>query len=185
VRFLAISVPLAARGTLLHKKGEGEVNKYIFAAKAGLLLSLVPALLLLAPATWAQDATGKIVGNVTDASGAVVAGASVTVTNLGTKIGKKAVTDNGGFYQVLQLPIGNYEVSAQATGFSQAVTRPPNALEINQTLRVDLNLEVGAANTSITIQDEARNVETENSTVGGTVTGEDGHQSGLLLRRQL
>jgi len=172
VRFLAISVPLAARGTLLHKKGEGEVNKYIFAAKAGLLLSLVPALLLLAPATWAQDATGKIVGNVTDASGAVVAGASVTVTNLGTKIGKKAVTDNGGFYQVLQLPIGNYEVSAQATGFSQAVTRPPNALEINQTLRVDLNLEVGAANTSITIQDEARNVETENSTVGGTVTGE-------------
>jgi hypothetical protein len=145
------------------------VNKLLFSATAARRLL---SLLLLAPAAWAQDATGKIAGNVTDASGALVAGAQVVVTNLATQTNKKAVTDSRGFYQVLQLPIGNYEVSAQAAGFSKAVVRPATALEINQTLRVDVSLEVGAASASITIQDQPRNVETENSTVGGTVTGQ-------------
>ena len=144
------------------------MNKLFFSATAAALL----ALLLLAPATWAQDATGKIAGNIKDATGAVISGATVTVTNLGTKISKQTVTDNRGFYQVLQLPIGNYEVSAQATGFSKAVTRPANTLEINQTLRVDMSLEVGAASASVTVEGQGGNVETENSTVGGTVTGE-------------
>jgi hypothetical protein len=144
------------------------MNKFLLStqAAAGLLL-----LSFLAPANWAQDATGKIAGNITDATGALVAGATVTVTNIGTKISKKATTDSRGFYQIFQLPIGNYEVTAQATGFSQAVARPP-ALEINETLRVDLGLEVGAATASVTVQDQPRSVETENSTVGGTVTGE-------------
>ena len=144
------------------------MNRFFFSATAawGLLF-----LLLLAPATWAQDATGKIAGNITDATGALVSGATVVVTNLGTKIAKHATSDSKGFYQILQLPIGNYEVTAQATGFSQAVSRP-GPLEINQTLRVDLSLEVGAASASITVQDQPRSVETENSTVGGTVTGE-------------
>jgi hypothetical protein len=136
--------------------------------------TVVPSIFLIllwTPAAWAQDATGKIAGNVTDASGAVVSGASVQVTNLNTKIAKQTVTNSQGFYQILQLPIGQYEVSAQATGFSKAVVRPA-PLEINQTLRVDLSLEVGAASANITIVDEARSVETENSTVGGTVTGE-------------
>jgi Carboxypeptidase regulatory-like domain/TonB-dependent Receptor Plug Domain len=144
------------------------MNKFFFSATAVAFL----ALLFLAPGTWAQDATGKIAGNVTDASGAVISGATVVVTNLGTKISKQAVTDNRGFYQVLQLPIGNYEVSAVATGFSKAVTRPATALEINQTLRVDLGLEVGTATTSVTVEGQSGNVETQNSTVGGTVTGE-------------
>ncbi len=107
-----------------------------------------------------------------DASGAVVSGATVVVTSLGTKTSKTTTTNSQGFYQVLQLPIGNYEVSAQATGFSKAIARPANALEINQTMRVDLSLEVGAATASITIQDQPRAVETQNSTVGGTVTGQ-------------
>lgn len=126
----------------------------------------------MAPASWAQDATGKIAGNITDASGAVVPGATVVVTNIDTKTTKQTVTSNQGFYQVLQLPIGHYEVSAEATGFSKSVSRPANPLEINQTLRVDMTLEVGAATTNITIESRASNVETGNSTVGGTVTGE-------------
>jgi hypothetical protein len=145
------------------------MHKIFLSTTAAISLFL---LVLPTPTTWAQDATGKIAGNVTDATGALVSGASVVVTNVGTKLSKETVTDSRGFYQVLQLPIGNYEVSAQATGFSKAVARPANPLEINQTLRVDLSLEVGAASASITIQDQPRSVETENSTVGGTVTGE-------------
>ena len=115
--------------------------KFSFSASAA---TAVLSLLLLTPATWAQDATGKIAGNITDATGAVVPGAMVLVTNLDTKISKRTVTNSQGFYQVLQLPIGHYEVSAEATGFSKIITRPANPLEINQTLRVDLGLEVGA-----------------------------------------
>ena len=141
------------------------MNKFYLSLTA--LLSL-----LLAPAAWAQDATGKIAGNITDATGALVARATVVVTSLDTRITKRTVTNSQGFYQVLQLPIGHYEVSAEAMGFSKSIERPVASLEINQTLRVDLTLEVGAATASVTVQDNARSVETENSTVGGTVTGE-------------
>jgi hypothetical protein len=118
------------------EKGEVEMNKFFFSTTTA---AVVLALLFLPPAAWSQDATGKIAGNITDATGALVAGATVTVTNLGTKTSKQTVTDNRGSYQVLQLPIGNYQVSAQATGFSKALSQPI-ALEINQTLRVDLSL---------------------------------------------
>jgi len=128
--------------------------------------------LLLAPATWAQDATGKVAGNITDATGAGVPGAKIVVTNLETNIQKQGVTNDQGFYQVLQLPIGHYEVSAEAQGFSKSVSRPASALEINQTLRVDLTLEVGAASISVTVEGQGANIETGSSTVGGTVTGE-------------
>ena len=140
--------------------------------KSYLSLTALLSLLLLAPAAWAQDATGKIAGNITDATGALVAGATVVVTSLDTRITKRTVANSQGFYQVLQLPIGHYEVSAEASGFSKSIARPAAALEINQTLRVDLTLEVGAATASVTVQDNARSVETENSIVGGTVTGE-------------
>jgi hypothetical protein len=143
--------------------------KFFFSAMAA---QAILSLLLLAPATWAQDATGKIAGNITDASGAVIPGATVVVTNLDTKTTKRTVANNQGFYQVLQLPIGHYEVSAEAAGFSKSVSRPANPLEINQTLRVDLGLEVGPTSASITIESRPSNVETGNSTVGGTVTGE-------------
>jgi len=145
------------------------MHKFSFSATATTALL---SLLLLAPAAWAQDATGTIAGSITDASGALVAGAKVTVTNIDTKTTKQAVSNNQGFYQVLLLPIGHYEVSAEAAGFSKSTTRPASPLEINQTLRVDLTLEVGAASAQVTVEGKLGNVETGNSTVGGTVTGE-------------
>ena len=73
------------------------MNKFLLStlAAVGLLM-----LSLLARPTWAQDATGKIAGNITDATGAVVPGATVVVTNLDTKTSKKTTTDSQGFYQV-------------------------------------------------------------------------------------
>ncbi len=88
----------------------------------------------------AQDTTGRIVGIVSDASGAVVSGATVIVTNTGTQITRQTSTDKQGYYQVLELPIGRYEVAAEATGFSRMVVAAKNPLEINQTLRVDIML---------------------------------------------
>ena len=120
---------------------------------------------------FAQDTTGKIVGTVSDTSGGVVAGASVTVTNTGTGVSRQTSTDKQGYYQVLELPIGKYEVAAEAKGFSRILVAARNSLEINQTLRVDVTLEVGAVKDIITVEGGASAVETENSTVGATVSG--------------
>ena len=91
----------------IETKRQIEVDKFKFLLSATAILSVS----LLEPAIWAQDATGEIAGNITDSSGAVVPGATVIVTNLDTKTAKQAATNSQGFYQVLQLPIGHYEVS--------------------------------------------------------------------------
>src|ERR1035441_9998760 len=114
----------------------------------------------------AQDTTGKIVGTVSDPSGAVVVGATVTVTNTGTKAAHQTSTDRQGHYQVLELPIGRYEVAAEAAGFSRMLVAAKNPLEINQTLRMDVTLEMGAVRDLVTVEGGASAVETENSTIG-------------------
>jgi hypothetical protein len=128
---------------------------------------------LLVSTQWlsAQDATGTVAGVITDPSGAVVQQANVTVTNAGTKISTQTTTNSNGFYQVQHLPIGNYQVSVQAAGFAK-VDSSPAALDINQTLRIDLKLQVGQVASVINVDTQASTVETESSTVGGTVTGQ-------------
>jgi hypothetical protein len=73
---------------------------------AGLVFST-----LVAAATWGQDATGRIVGNVTDQSGALVVDVKVTARNVATDIVQETTTDKDGFFQVLALPIGTYTVT--------------------------------------------------------------------------
>src|SRR5260370_33921142 len=116
----------------------------------------------------AQDTTGKIVGTVTDPSGDVVAGATVTATNTGTGTVRQASTDRQGHYQILELPIGRYEVAAEATGFSRILVASKNPLEINQTLRIDVMLEVGGVKDLVTVEGGASAVGTQNSTISPT-----------------
>jgi len=120
----------------------------------------------------AQDATGKVVGNITDPSGAAVPNAKVTVTNADTNISHATVTNGSGYYQVLQLPIGRYKVTAQAPNFEMKTVFATTPLEINQTLRVDMQLSVGQVSTAVTIESQPTMVETENAALGSTVTGE-------------
>ena len=120
----------------------------------------------------AQDATGKITGIVTDTSGAVLPNAQVTVTNSATNVSQQTTTNNEGFYQVLQLPIGLYRVTVAATGFEKTTIESKTALEINQTLRIDVKLEVGKISDTVTVESNVSQVETENQTVSSTVTGQ-------------
>jgi outer membrane receptor protein involved in Fe transport len=137
------------------------------------IVSLV--VLLLAACAWnaaAQDATGKITGVVTDPSGAVVPNAKITVISSATNENYKAVTNSSGIYQILQLPIGLYRVAVEATGFRPAAAQPKTPLEINQTLRIDIQLQIGDVHGEVTVESNASRVETENSTIGATVTGQ-------------
>ena len=119
----------------------------------------------------AQDVTGKIAGVISDPTGAPIQNAKVTVTNIGTTTSKEGTTDASGFYQIGQLSVGDYQVSAEAPGFSRVVSSGRNTLDINQTLRMDLKLQVGTVSSTVEVTAQGNTVETQNSTVGGTVTG--------------
>jgi hypothetical protein len=133
---------------------------------------LICLLILAGYPVLAQDATGRIAGTVSDASGGIVPNATVTVTNTGTGVARQTTTDKQGYYQVLELPIGRYSVGAEATGFSRKMVGARNSLEINQTMRIDVVLEVGAVNDVVTVEAGASTVETQNATVGATVSGD-------------
>ncbi len=126
---------------------------------------LLPACML------AQDATGKITGVVTDPSGAVVSNATVTVTNMGTNLARETKTDSSGFYQVAPLPIGKYKVNASAAGFEKVTVVARGDLEINQTLRIDVQLPVGKLTDTVVVESTGNLVETENATMGSSVSG--------------
>jgi len=125
--------------------------------------------LLFATYATAQQATAKIVGTITDQQGAVVPGVKVTVTNTATNVSTETITDKGGFYQALDLPIGTYKIVARHEGF-RAVEVTTAPLEINQSLRADLKLEVGAATEEVLVEAQASGVETINPTLGQSVT---------------
>lgn len=106
-----------------------------------------------------------------DPSGSAIAGANVTATNDGTKVSQSVMTDENGYYQVLGLPIGTYSVTAEASGFRKQVFEH-QALQINQSLRLDAKLVIGQTTDTVEVTTQAANVETVNQTIGASVTGE-------------
>lgn len=132
-------------------------------------LAAILAVITLPGLLPAQDATGRIIGTVTDSQGAVIGGAGVNVTNAQTLVETKTTTDAEGRYQVLFVPIGTYRVTAEHTGFRRTVVEG-QTLQINQSLRVDMKLEVGAVTETVSVQSETTGVETVTATLGGSVT---------------
>jgi len=135
----------------------------------GICLAIALALCAILPAM-AQTANGRIVGVITDPQGAIVPGAQITVTNTATDETRRTRSGPDGTYQVLDLPIGNYTVTAEHPGFNKTATAPRELL-INENLRVDVQLAVGRTTETVLVQGEAVNVETLNSTIGQTVSG--------------
>ena len=134
--------------------------------------------------TRGQGATGRIIGTVTDPSGAPVQGAKVTAENVATHISTDARSDKDGLFQILSLPIGFYKVTIQATGF-RAYVFDNQKLEITQSLRLDAKLELGQQSDSIEVKVQAANIETVNQTVGSTIVGAAIQQAPLNGRNAL
>lgn len=132
---------------------------------------LLAAVLALAPSdlrAQAQSAGGAIEGTVTDESGAVLPGATVTVRNQGTGIARETTTDGSGVFRAPLLPVGTYEVTAALSGF--ATTRRPNlTLTIGQTLAVDVSLKVATAQEEVTVTAEAPILEATRTHQASTV----------------
>src|SRR5467141_2421498 len=82
-----------------------------------LSLSVVAFLLLAQNSAWAQTASARIVGTITDPNGAGVPSAKVTVVNAATQVHYDTMTNNEGYFQAVDLPIGQYNVTIEASGF--------------------------------------------------------------------
>src|SRR5215472_16275771 len=117
---------------------------------------------------FAQVTTGTISGIVQDASGAAIAGASVTVKNLDTGTNRTISTDSGGRYNAPDLPLGNYEVQAQQSGF-QTEARIGINLTVGREAVVDLSLKVGQISERVLVTGEAPLVETTTSAMSSLV----------------
>ncbi|HKI00261.1 MAG TPA: TonB-dependent receptor [Candidatus Sulfotelmatobacter sp.] len=127
-------------------------------------------LLVLAPGLIWAGINGSISGLVTDASGAVVSGASVTATNTQTGVQSKATTDAKGFYNFPSLLIGTYDVEISQAGF-KTYRQTGLAIDANSALRVDAVLQVGAINEKIEVSTDSVHVETESTQMGEVISG--------------
>jgi hypothetical protein len=134
------------------------------------LTSLVLALLVFSVCVLAQSNTGSIVGVVQDPNGGVIAGATVTLTNVGTNDKKSVQTNSEGYYEALALPTGIYKVVASASGF-QDTTLSEVRLAVGDRLRANVQMGVGAVSATVLIAAQT-NIETETSSIGDTITPE-------------
>ncbi|MSO19835.1 MAG: TonB-dependent receptor [Acidobacteria bacterium] len=116
----------------------------------------------------AQVTSGTISGTLTDDTGAVVPGALVTGTNVETGFTRTIETDARGAYHLRQLPVGSYDVKAEATGFQTSLQKGIK-LTVGQEAVIDLGLHVGAVAETVTITSEAPMVETTTSSVSALV----------------
>lgn len=116
-----------------------------------------------------QDASGRVIGTVFDQQGGLVPEAQVTVTNTATGITHSTRTNKDGYFEVLDLPIGSYNVTVEHEGFNKAVTQQQK-LQINQSLRFDITLKVGTTSQTVTVEAQVTGVETVNPTLGQSVT---------------
>ena len=116
----------------------------------------------------AQGVRATIVGRVADDSGAVVPGATITVTNTGTNESRSVVVNDNGDYAIPQLAPGQYTLTAEYTGFNKVV-RSGIVLETGQQARLDLVLKVGAVTEDVEVIAAAALVTTESATIGNVV----------------
>ena len=139
------------------------VAHYSFVATSVVLLSGLVA--------WASI-TGSISGVVTDPSGAVVSGATITATNTQTGIVTKVTSDAKGFYNFPSLPIGTYNLEITLTGF-RSYRKTGLVIDANSALRADASLQLGSASEQIEVRSDAAHVETESTQMGEVITAKN------------
>ena len=141
-----------------------------FKKASSVLKAVAVCFLLLAIHVYvcAQGTSGTILGIVSDSSGAHVAGAKISVTNIGTGAMQTVTADANGEYEFVGLPTGAYKLVAASNGF-KAEIRMGVDLTVGATISVNLTLQPGAVTETVVVTDEAPQVETSSPTVSGLV----------------
>src|ERR1022692_694072 len=140
--------------------------------KAIRLLGLSIGVFLACLPLFAQTYTGRILGTITDQTGAALTGAEVVITDVQRGITRTLTTDQAGEYVAPDLSPGIYKVRASAKGF-KSVERPDLQLEVAKDMRIDLALQPGEITETIVVSGEVPLLDTTSSTLGGTLSNKE------------
>ncbi len=132
------------------------------------VVSLMAIAATLARPAMAQTTGGRIVGRVTDPSGAVVPKAAVTLINEQTAQARTSETNQTGDYIFIEVPVGTYRMEIQATGFAKSV-RTGIVLQVNQTLTLNVALQMGAGHEEVEVTTEAPLVDSSSTQLGAVI----------------
>jgi hypothetical protein len=133
-------------------------------------LAMLAVVLLPVQSAYGDNLYASIRGTVTDPSGAVVAGAKLTATNVATGISYNATSTDSGAFSFLQLPIGDYSVRVEKSGF-KTFTEGRIHLDLDQIFSLKVTLEVGTTSETITVEANPAQVETTSMQLSTVVTG--------------
>ena len=131
------------------------------------IVSVILSLSFLVPAAVAQSATTSLRGEISDAKGLVVAGATVTLSNSATGFSRTTKTDGQGVYQFLEIPPANYVLTVEAAGFAKT-KRENVVLQVSTPATLNLSLQVAGGSVVIDVTGEAPMVNTQDASLGNT-----------------
>jgi hypothetical protein len=134
-------------------------------------LTVFCCLLLIASGAWAQSDRGTITGTITDTSDAILPGAPVEAENIETGAVYQAISTDTGVYTLAQLPVGTYQISTSVEGFKKFVQTGITVM-VAQTLRIDIQLEVGGVEDVITVTADAPLLQTESAELSHNIPRE-------------
>jgi len=150
---------------------KGPKVNLIAGCKLVLSLAIAMCLFFASSATLnAQGATGTSVGTVTDNTGAALAGATVTLTNVATGDARTAQSNATGGYQFVNVQPGNYKIDVEAAGFKH-FTVNNIVIQVGTSTRIDPKVEIGATVETVEVTSQAALLETQQSTTGQVVEG--------------
>ncbi len=128
--------------------------------------------LSLVGSAFSQEVTAGIYGVIQDASSAVIPGATVRARNVGTGLTRQSVSDESGNYSIVLLPIGVYEITAEAQGFKKFVVSDIT-LRVNENRRIAFSMEVGQVMDQVTVEATAVSVNTASGATSQLLDGRD------------
>jgi hypothetical protein len=127
------------------------------------------AICLVMPRAYSQAAgTGNIQGTVSDATGAVIANAAITLTDTQTQVEHKTVSSSGGVFSFPNLPVGNYNLSVTASGFKR-YTRTNMVLEVGSNIGINVSLSVGTQTQEVQVQANSLALQTQDTSFKQTI----------------
>lgn len=126
-------------------------------------------LLMVSALAFGQVQNGQFTGVVTDPSGAAIANARVGVTNLATNLSVTTTSNQGGLYTVKELPVGNYKITVEATGFKTS-SHTSVTLNAGTIEKVDFKMELGQAKEIVEVSGEATTVDVEDSKLSTSIS---------------
>jgi hypothetical protein len=130
---------------------------------------MVGSVLLLACPLWGQTNYGSIAGTVTDASGAAIPGATVTLTNIGTAEKRTMDSEATGSYEFVNLVPGDYRIDVDKSGFKH-FTREPILVEVQTTRHVDIPMQLGTVSQTVEVTAQTPLLSTQTSDLGQVVS---------------